>query len=56
MQLTDFGLTLGMWTDAYSQIGYLCVTLNYINNTLELTVRVLCTSGRDETLKKTAVM
>uniref|UniRef100_A0A3Q2CJ70 BED-type domain-containing protein n=1 Tax=Cyprinodon variegatus TaxID=28743 RepID=A0A3Q2CJ70_CYPVA len=56
MQLTDCSgaVTVDMWTDDYRKIGYLCVTLHYINNRWELTERVLCTSEWDSELRKTA--
>ncbi|KAG1968300.1 membrane-spanning 4-domains subfamily A member 8-like [Pimephales promelas] len=56
MQLegSNGAVTLDMWTDDYRKIGYLCVTLHYINNKWELIERVLCTSEWDSSLCKTA--
>lgn len=55
-QLTECNaaVTLDMWTDDYRKVGYLCITLHYINKKWELIERVLCTTEGDSSLRKMA--
>lgn len=55
-QMTDSNgaVTLDFWTDDFRKVGYLCVTVHYINRNWELKERVLCTAEWDSTLRKTA--
>lgn len=55
-QMTDCNgaVTLDFWTDDFRKVGYLCVTLHYINTEWQLKERVLCTAEWDSTLRKTA--